>query len=315
VRLLTVCAAALVAVAGSAPAQDARTEARRLVTEGIALGKAGHYRAALERFRRAEKLHPSAEHDCYIAVGHVRLEQLSLARYHLDRCRERGRDAEPVPWYAAAAQRIDTLLRARRYAPVELRVEPLGAEVSVGELAGERLAGPTVVWLPPGPHQIRVRRAGFQPQARDIQVEPEQRLAVLIALVGLSPPAVVRSRGPVLAAPAGRPAMPQRRRALLGWSALGAGGAALALGGGFHLAAYRARERARDAGDDAGYDDAVADLRRDRALSLGFYGAGLLAAGAGLYLLLRGSPEDRDAGVVGVASSGAGATVWLQGRF
>ena len=85
--------------ASVAYAEDADT----LTAQGEQLAHDGEYSRAIETFKKADALAPSAKHACLIGLAYIRRELWSQAEIFLDRCKQRATAADPLPdWFAEA---------------------------------------------------------------------------------------------------------------------------------------------------------------------------------------------------------------------
>lgn len=173
-------ALALMAPAGAlgeiAPGAEARAN------EHFGLGSehyaAGRYREALAEFETARQLLPHRATLFNMARCH---ENLGNAREALDLY------GQALEMTTAAAERADIegrIARIREH-PVRIFVasEPPGATVLVdAHETAEPAVTPTTVELTPGPHQLLLRRDGYQLTARRVVVEVGQEQPVTVAL-------------------------------------------------------------------------------------------------------------------------------------
>ncbi len=307
VRLvLTACllgAASAVAAAQPAPIVDDRPatpgaiEAGAvLVAEGTALGGQNRYEQALTRFLVAADRHPSATHDCLVALAYARIGRLTPARLWLDAAARRG-DVRP-PWCASTlVDDVTAQLATRGFVAIEVVVTPADAEVWIGDDVHVR--GGRTIWLPPGEVAVRAQRTGHQPVERRDPVVAGARLVLDLPAIVATPDRPVRAAPP-----------PSASRSRLPWLVAGAGGAALIAGGVFHALAAGTRADA-NAESPASGSFATLDARfvQQRAVALSLYGAGAVGVGVGLWLATRSGDEpQRGAGLT--VGRGGGAVTW-----
>ena len=69
----------------------------------------------------------------------------------------------------AAMSSIDGQLRTGEFTPIDIRVEPAGATISIAGFASdEAFVGGRVVWLPFGTHAISAAQSGYRPATVEI---------------------------------------------------------------------------------------------------------------------------------------------------
>jgi hypothetical protein len=179
------CLAGIVAMLGLCPPAFGQGEqsdrADQLVKEGEALGKAGDFDSALERFREAEELESRPVHDCWIAISYVRLEQWTRARLYLDRCKSRSNGKPEVEWYPTARSQLRSKMRGG-YAAVTVNVDVAGATLKIPTVPDEELALPVTIWLPLGRHNLIVSRDGYPTRKQIVTLSSPERMSVLIAV-------------------------------------------------------------------------------------------------------------------------------------
>lgn len=275
----------------------------RLYREGDTLYRDGRYADAAARFEAAWSLCRPANAVRYLALCHEKLGKLDVAVDHYERY-------VALPEVAPAdAAKVREKIAALRALPSRARVgsEPAGAQVFVDDrAAGPRGRTPVEFDLAAGSHLVIAELEGHEPAEDRVEaglgrpIELTLRLRAIPAPPALPPP-VVEAKPPAPAAtPSPRPHAPPRRGWLrpTGWTAIGLGVAALAVGGVF---AVKASGRGNDY--DALYDEscgpmgcapeAVDDLEAkfdegqkfERVAWAAFAAGGVLATG-GVALLL-----------------------------
>lgn len=185
---------------------------------------------------------------------------------------------------------------------LRLTTSEVGAEISVDGVA--RPSATDGVPLVVGPHLVRVQRGGFLPFERQVDVAAGRDTTLFVNLVPTPETRLQHDEG-------------ARTRRIVGWSAIGVG-ALLTVGAGVYAIASRngvsdaqrtldaqlAREamltdRCFLSGTDydfwkcgetkAAYQDDVDSAKLKRGLAFAGIGLGVVAAGAGTYLLLSGN--------------------------
>ena len=240
----------------AAPADDA-------VARGEQLARDGQYADAIAAFKEADTLAPSGLHACLIGLAYLRLERWSQAELFFGECRRRTPSQALPSWLVLAERDLDE--HVGRLARIDVRVLGIaGARFGISSFPADEQFAPQVVHLPAGRHVI----TAVAPKHARVQ----ETSAIDAAT---SHPNALRfdddapSRSPAPRIPGG------------------AGAALLVAGGLYHwFALTPARDalvRASDPmhPDAMAYDRASGTFDRRRALTLGLYGAGALAAIAG----------------------------------
>jgi hypothetical protein len=185
-------------------------------------------------------------------------------------------------------------------APSWLRVRstPPGAQV----ILDGRVIGATEVEFRvyPGRHIVRLEKSGFASATREVSVDDGEHAVIDAPLVASAP-----TSAPADTNASTRQASRGKSR-LVPWMLLGGGAAALATGG--LLLAWDAGDRFDDG------DRRQLKARDTTPYALGVGGAGILAVGAGIVLLLR-SRATADGPAPFVSSSGEATWIGLRGSF
>jgi hypothetical protein len=317
---------------------DLRARADALVAEGTELGRSGALVPAIAKFKQADALVSRAVHACNIGLAYARLKQWPQAELFLGRCREQWAQEEsrPLnPWVDRRIREAINAMRGKGYTPVKVTVTPAHADITVSSLPADESFHSRIVWLPHGDHVLIARADGYQTAQRQIAASGEQQLSVELALKKeqpaaqpepapkqddppdlTTPPDPATSSAPVgpIEQPAAGPAT-DRRSSRGPWPYVigGAGLAAVAAGGVFHVTALSTKSDAED--EPAGspkFDDLQSDFERQRAIALGLYGVGLVGVGVGVYLWLTGDDGDQR---VSVSPRPGGATAVVRWSF
>lgn len=316
---------------GQAAAQSRDPAAgEALFQEGRRLMKGGDFAAACPKLEESLRLDP--------AVGTL---------VNLASCEEQlGRTATAWQHWRAAADQIPSGDKRRATAVARAAaLEKLLARLTIALAAGAppeaevkrdgvRL-GRASLGLPlpvdPGKHQVVVTTPGREPRAYEVTlrardsatltVEPGAELPVATAAPEPAPERLgdaAQDRPPTLVQTPAAP--PAKKTSVVGWTLLGGGVAVLAGAGYFGMQALGARKDADKACAGAGSycrQEARDALDRDKRSSLFAdigAGVGLLAASAGLYLILR-TPDDGEKTTAQVVPLPGGGAVNLSGRF
>ncbi len=163
-------------------ADTPRAAADRLVLEGVKLGEAGRYEAAIAKFKDAEARFPRPIHQCNIGLAYTLWRRWPEALVYLDRCR--AQSTEPLPaWVSEHTDVATTALEAGRFAPVEVTTRPQDALVTVaGFLADEQFTTPITLWLPFGRHELRASKDKNGIARRDVVITSREAQSVELAI-------------------------------------------------------------------------------------------------------------------------------------
>lgn len=277
-RVASAQIAAPIVVDDRPAAADAVEAGRALVEEGTLLGEDNKYELALQKFLRAAGEHPSATHDCFVALAYLRIGRLTLARLWLDASIRRG-DARPIWCTSKIADELAGALETRGFVEVTFAVEPRDAEIWVGE---NQFRGGRAVWLPPGPVEVRAEAAGYTPGRHSAVVTAGARISIVL------------ERSPSPTTPSPRP-----RASAAAWISVIGGGAAITGGAIFHVLAVRTRDDAngqlQSSARFATLDDRFV---RQRAIAITGYALGATALAVGVWLFTRERAIEPRAGVV-----------------
>jgi hypothetical protein len=165
-----------------ARAQQAGADYKQLVERAVKAQQAGEYPRAIELFRAAHQLEPSARTLRGLGVSEFLAGDFVSAIAHLEAAL-----AHPTkPLGADLRASVNELLeRARaRVARYELTTEPAGAAVQVD--AGERIAAGVLV-LAPGSHALTVGAEGYEPQTLALEAAAGGREALTVTLQPVAP--------------------------------------------------------------------------------------------------------------------------------
>jgi hypothetical protein len=271
-----VLALGLLAVASVAHAEPTAPE---LTAEGEQLAKDSRFSEAIDKFKAADKLQPTASHACLIALAYTRRELWPQAEIFLARCHERATPQDPLPdWVPVAEQQIAERLATANVAAVTIEVSPPTAEavLTVSSFAPDETFAPRTIHLPPGRHVIMASAEGYPPAEQEVVIENKDPKRVTIALLKLRPDLPLLSAPPV-----DKPARIESswsKRLVIG--GLVVGGAGLVATGLMSYEYFAAKTSAAD------WDSHIDTYRTSRiaAISLLAVGGGLAITG---YLLHR----------------------------
>lgn len=314
VLALVVCASLSATSARAQPAGDATTRerdtAKALGREGLQLYRDGDYEAAVDRLAVAYRLAPVPTVGLWLARGLIRLGRLVEADARLGEVAGMN--------LADVAERLSAL-QSERLSPEGLAVHEKAVDRAAGErraLAaripkivlvapdGARIvidgaprpeAGRGAVPLDPGEHRIVVT-LGEQTQARTVELVEGETTRITIELTSDSEGAQSGASEPAAPEPGltEPPIAFTSTQAILGWTGLGLGGAALVAGGIMSLVAS-SRYNSLDCPDDQcgpSQHDAADAYNALRVPSGVLLIAGGVVAAAGLTVALTAPDEE-----------------------
>jgi hypothetical protein len=265
----------LVALASPASADDS-TVAAATAKEAETLAKAQKYEAAAAKFRAAHRLDPRPEYLCNVGVAYQRAKKWPKAQIYLGECLLRGQalDGKFIGLVRTALGTVEDNLRGQDFSPIEVIV-PNGATITIsGYDDDEVFVGSRVIWLPFGKHTVTATAEGYEPEAREIDVQTRNQRQVKFELKKVVVATESAKPPPIPASP------PSKVPAIV------ATGVTVGLGVGALVAFLKARSTMKDAESMTitrpEYDAIVDDAHGFQHLSWG------LAAGAGVGVIVSG---------------------------
>jgi hypothetical protein len=300
-----VTVACLVAVARAAhaappePSPPSASSADELQEQGEKAARDGDYAGAIDKFKAADRLRPSAVHACLIALAYTRRNLWPQAEVFRSLCHERATATDALPpWVATADKQIDAALAVADVAPVTIVSNPrnAGARLTVSSFAQDESFPPRLIHLPPGRHEIFATAPGYAETRVLVVVTDRSPQTVAIQLHAWGDVAAVQ------APPAARPSP-------IPWIVIGAG-AVVGLVGGLLEATWYSDAYNKVQGDVPTSPAVATDLatwrtRRDVVVGSYFLGGAAVIAGVALkYTVFREQP-------VYVAPAPGGATVGM----
>ena len=164
-RSIGIVAILLVRVAAADPS------AAQLRAEGEALAQQQRFSEAIDKFKAADRLQPTASHACLIALAYLRRELWPQAEIFLATCQARATAGDPVPdWAPLARQQLDERFATVNVAAVDIAVTPRDAQLAVSSFAPDERFAPRTIHLPPGHHVIVASAPGYEDASRAIDV-------------------------------------------------------------------------------------------------------------------------------------------------
>lgn len=281
-----------------------------LQAQGEQLAKDGKYTEAIDAFKAADKLQPTAAHACLIALAYTRRELWPQAEIWLSQCQVRANpQTDPLPDYAAAEQdQINQRLAAANVAPVEIEVQPpgVGARVTVSSFAPDEQFSPRTIHLPPGIHQIIVSAPGYRDGQQLLDIKDKTPQHVVIKLLKPEQQQALPPPPP----PPGPVVKPDRTP----YYVLGAGGALALTGVALHLFWYRSELNTLQNDHDKGlvqqYGQDSGPYDTSREVTIGVYVGAAIVLGIGTYLKV--SQKTSESTTVGIAPTRGGGMVSLE---
>src|ERR1041385_3138276 len=268
----------LLALAGHAFADDAES----LTAQGEEKARSGEFTRAIELFKQADQLQPSAKHACLIALVYVRRELWSQAELFLDRCKERATATDPLPdWFPQATEQLKQKLAGVDVATVELHVEPAelisSAKIGVSSFMPDETFSARTIHLSPGVYVFTATLPDSTALSETATIKLGQTNDVTFKFptkTAPTPPVTKPIANPITASPQRGGARPWSREK---WLFVGAG-AVLATGVVLNVLARSERSELADAmamNDPERWDAHQGTFETDRSLSYAGIGIGL----------------------------------------
>lgn len=325
--------AVLASATGAARADDpvkARAVAERGVAaagEGRRTGNAAKFTEAVALFKEAFALHPDPEYQCSIGIAYRDLKDPARAHLYLGRCIARTTAADRKEALAKVQAKLEADLRAS-HVPVDIVVDPPGAQVTVSAWVDDPFAAPWLVWLPPGAHSIDATASGYQPGNQQIEIKSgvgRQTVSIALTREVVAPIDPPPDQPPPDKDPPGdggagamQPPEPPRDDGkppsrLVGKLVIGGGVLLLAGGGVFHALAVGNIGELDELNGDPRRPAKVSTIEKQRAAAIGLYAAGAATVGIGLWLTFRKPKRDSAITIAPLAEGGA-MLVWSTER-
>jgi tetratricopeptide (TPR) repeat protein len=310
-----VCAAGAENAAGP-PAVPAVAEARTRYERGVEAYRLGRYAEAVELFRQADALAPSAPLSFNIARAYAKLGDASGAlRWYRDYLRRAPR----APNAAEAVEQVrlyEDVLRQRGVQQLTVLSNPPSATVAVdGVPMG---VTPWTGDLPPGRHRVDIVLRGFADESREFELAADRARDVWLELRALpkEPPARSTSTGEKPSAGASKPdgARSSKRFGIWPYVTLGAGAAALGGAVAFEFLRQESEDRAARDERQISFKSKIDEMESRRTTATILLGVGsVLVVGGGVMLavdLLTPSPETQARLAIGAGPQGPGVSAY-----
>jgi len=307
-------------IASAEPSAADRATARTLAQEGQQALESRNYGVAVDRFSRADSLVHAPTLLLGLARAQIGLGKLVEAQENLNRIvREGVAPGAPHPWIKAVDEaNKDVATITPRIPWVTITVlGPTNPEVVIDSTPVPPASLGAKRAINPGSHKIMAAAEGFQPVQKDIVVAEGQALAINLELEQVpAEPSTLAKRVPVQAEQS--TAGPDTRK-ILGYGALGLGGAGLIVGGVSGILALGKHSRLKDACPDLHCDpneQATLDSYRTfgTVSTVGFIVGGV-GVGLGAVLLLAHSSESAQPRAAHVSPFVGWGTAGVSGTF
>lgn len=164
---------------------------KRLYRDGQAHYYAGRYREALEKFRKAVRLHPHPSIFLAVAQTYRKLDKLLGALSYYRRYKQAVDKSdfadidEKIKEVEGELARRAEKRRRERQATITFKGMPPGAQLSVDRSAVPTPAEGGTLLLEPGVHQLTIRAAGHRPWRRRLDLKAKEKREVAIELVAV----------------------------------------------------------------------------------------------------------------------------------
>ena len=292
-------------------------QARGSFELGLAAYSEGRYRAAVEHFKEADRLAPSARLSFNIALAYERMSDApnALAAY-----RDYLRRTPAAGNAAATSVRIAELelaLQRSGVQQVSVLTVPEGATVRIDDVS--RGVTPWTGELPPGQHRLELQASGYKESKQVFELTAQHAIDLLYDLEPLasSAPAVLAPPGVSAAAPPPATNHDESRVSWWTWTAFGGSAALLLSAGAIELSrrgleAEVKREELDQIASLATYDTIESRTLQARIV----LGTGmLLGAVGGLSLYWDLKNGERASATLGLACSGDECRALMRGSW
>ena len=189
------CAVAIAVIGFAVPAHADSADA--LETRGAKLAKDGLFAEAIDVFKEADRITPSAGHACMIALAYTRREMWPQAEMFFDVCHHRASSSDPLPdWLPTAEKVLSDHLATASVAAIDIRVVPSDVPVrlTVSSFAHDEAFGPRLIHIAFGEHVITATAPGYVPVSQPIVVTDKHEQQVVLYME--KQPSAWRTYGP-----------------------------------------------------------------------------------------------------------------------
>jgi tetratricopeptide (TPR) repeat protein len=308
-------------LAQAAPADAAGPDpqAQSHFEAGVAAYEEGRFRDAVERFKEADGLAPSALLSFNIAKVYERMaDNRNALAYYRDYLR-RLPGADNRRTVSERVNELEKALKATGVQQLTVLSTPVGATVSIDNVS--RGVTPWTGELIPGPHTLALRLVGYREVITEIELPADHAIDLDTPLVAAEPeaaPAAVAAPVSASEAPAPVPVVYDLDRTPRWWTWALLGGSAVALtgAGAFELARSDLEDQARRSRIQVEHLEKFEAMEQRQTVARVFLGVGIVAAlagGASLYFDLQ-ETEPPPSGVA-FGCLPTGCTFEAGGRF
>jgi hypothetical protein len=278
--------------AGDEPSPANSALAQSLFEQGRALMDGGNYALACDRFAESQRLDPSGGTLLNLAVCHEKQGRIATAYVEFSEAsslavRDGRKDRETLARERVAA--LGPILPRVHVSLAEAPPPGLALTLDGSPLAREAaLPGAPPLEVDPGAHRLRLSAPGRKERVIDV-VAPQDGAPLEILIPALAPSQDVAQPAPAVLAPAPEPRLKGKRTA--GWVTGGLGVAALGVGTGFGIDALVKQDASNAVCPTSRCSDPAAVTKSEQATTSAWVadvaiGAGVIAVGVGLYLVL-----------------------------
>jgi tetratricopeptide (TPR) repeat protein len=307
-----------------AAAVDPTAQAR--FDAGVAAYQEGRFRDAVELFREADRIAPSARLSFNIAKVYERMadNRSALAAY-----REYLRRMPAADNEAEVSRRIAELERALAAIGVQqlsVLSTPSGATVAIDDVS--RGVTPWTGELAPGSHQVTLRLDGYSEAASRVELPADRAVDVALTLERAPSPAAAAPAAPPAAASVAASAAPATSTALdeapvaaerapewWTWALFGGSAAALLGAGVLELSRRDLEDQASDTQIQVDRDDKKASMESRQTAARVVLGVGVVAALAGGVSLYFDLQRTEETPALAFDCNREGCSIGAGGRF
>jgi hypothetical protein len=288
--LAAVCSALPAGVArADEPTEEARREAAQRYRRGLEFFDFGDFKLAQLEFQRAYELVPNYRVLYNLGLVSERLGSYAKATLAFERYLREG--GSEVPAERRAEVERDLALLQSKTARFVADVAVPGAEVLVDEIpVGTTPLGAPLV-LDVGDHRVALRKNGYEPQTRFVQLAGGESVRVVFELV----PVKVTASSPIFITRT-ESAAPQRQNyAWIGWVATGVLAVGAGASGAAAVVANDALEREKDSptATEESLDAAASRVRTWATVTDVLIVSAAVAGAASLYFTLKGPSKPK----------------------